>query len=154
MVESPDEEEKSPDERPARSRRTSKKSRINFEMMGRLWGGLSIPEVECRGLREVWLPGGADIAADLWRRRVRAPANLDQAMGGASAPGPLAVVYELATSRVNGADASAARIREKAENTLREHDFELSERIYDLRGELAQAARGNWGGVAYAPLKA
>jgi hypothetical protein len=64
-------------------------------------------------------------------------------MGGASAPGPLAVVYELATSRVNGADASAARIREKAENTLREHDFELSERIYGLRGELAQAARGN-----------
>jgi hypothetical protein len=39
MVEPPDEEEKSPDERPARSRRTPKKSRINFEMMGRLWGG-------------------------------------------------------------------------------------------------------------------
>ena len=70
-------------------------------------------------------------------------AHLDQAMGGASAPGRLAVVYELATSRVDGADVSAAHIREKAENTLREHDFELSERIYALRGELAQAARGN-----------
>jgi hypothetical protein len=88
-----------------------------------------------RGLQDVL--GRVADALDAYR------ANLDQAMGGASAPGRLAVVYELAASRVNGADVSAAHIREKAENTLREHDFELSERIYALRGELAQAARGN-----------
>ena len=88
-----------------------------------------------RGLQHVL--GRVADALDAYR------ANLDQAMGGASAPGRLAAVYELATSRVNGADVSAAHIREKAENTLREHDFELSERIYALKGELAQAARGN-----------
>ena len=70
-------------------------------------------------------------------------ANLDQAMGPATAPGLLANVYSLANSRVNGADLSATQIREEAEKTLREHDFSLSERIYALRGELTQAARGN-----------
>jgi hypothetical protein len=69
-------------------------------------------------------------------------ANLDQAMGPATAPGRLANVYSLAYSRVNGADLSATQIREEAEKTLRDHDFSLSERIYALSGELTQAARG------------
>ena len=70
-------------------------------------------------------------------------ANLGQAMGPATAPGVLGNVYSLAHSRVNGAGVSAARIREEAEKTLREHEFSLSESIYALSGELAQAARGS-----------
>jgi hypothetical protein len=69
-------------------------------------------------------------------------ANLDQAMGAATAPGRLGRVYSFAYSRVNGADLSATKIREEAEKTLREHDFSLSERIYTVSGELTQAARG------------
>lgn len=88
-----------------------------------------------RGLQQ--LLGRVADALDAYR------ANLDQAMGPATAPGALANVYSLAYSRVNGADLSAAHIREEAEKTLREHDFSLSERVYALRGELAQAARGN-----------
>ena len=69
-------------------------------------------------------------------------ANLDQAMGNATAPGRLANVYSLAYSRVNGADLAATQIQEEAERTLREHNFSLSERLYSLTGELSQAARG------------
>jgi hypothetical protein len=69
-------------------------------------------------------------------------ANLDQAVGPATAPGRLANVYSLAYSRVNGADLSATQIRKEAEKTLRQHDFSLSEQIYTVSGELTQAARG------------
>jgi F420-0:gamma-glutamyl ligase-like protein len=87
-----------------------------------------------RGLQPVL--GRVAYALDAYR------ANLDQAMGHATAPGRLANVYSLAYSRVNGADLSATQIREEAEETLRQHDFSLSERIYTVSGELAQAARG------------
>jgi hypothetical protein len=69
-------------------------------------------------------------------------ANLDQAMGGATAPGRLANVYSLAYSRVHGADVSATQIMEEAERTLRDHDFSLSEALNRLSGELTHAARG------------
>jgi hypothetical protein len=69
-------------------------------------------------------------------------ANLDQAMGAATAPGGLANVYGLASSRIEGADVSDTQIREEAERTLREHDFSLSEGLYALSGELTQLARG------------
>jgi hypothetical protein len=69
-------------------------------------------------------------------------ANLDQAMGAATAPGQLANVYSLAYSCINGADLSGTEILEEAEKTLREHDFSLSERIYTVSGEVTQAARG------------
>jgi hypothetical protein len=69
-------------------------------------------------------------------------ANLDQALGPATAPGRLANVYSLAHSRVNGADLSSMLIHEETEKTLCEHDFSISERIYTLHGELIQAARG------------
>jgi len=81
-------------------------------------------------------PGRVADALDDYR------ANLDQAMGAATAPGRLANVYSLACMRVNGADVSAMQICEAAEKTLREHDFSLSETIYTLLGELVQAARG------------
>jgi len=67
--------------------------------------------------------------------------NLDQAMGDGTAPGPLARVYQLARSRVSGGSESPAQIREEAERTLREHDFSLSERVYERTGELRQAVR-------------
>jgi hypothetical protein len=69
-------------------------------------------------------------------------ANLDQAMRGATAPGPLENVYSLAYSRANGADVSATQICEEAEKTLREHDFSLSEQVSSASGKLTQAARG------------
>jgi hypothetical protein len=87
-----------------------------------------------RGLQPV-LERVAD-ALDAYR------ANLDQAMGPATAPGRLANVYSLAYSRVNGADLPPTQIREEAERTLREHDFSLSERIDTVSGELTQASRG------------
>jgi hypothetical protein len=87
-----------------------------------------------RGLQQV-LVRVAD-ALDAYR------ANLDQAMGDATAPGPLGDVYNLAKDRVNGAEVSARQIREEAEKTLREHDFSLSERIDAVSAELEQAARG------------
>lgn len=87
-----------------------------------------------RGLQPVL--GRVADALDAYR------ANLHQAMGHATAPGRLAQVYSRAYSRVNGADVSATQIREEAEETLRQHDFSLSERIYIVSGELTQAARG------------
>jgi hypothetical protein len=68
-------------------------------------------------------------------------ANLDQAMGGGTAPGPLGRVYQLARSRVSGGSESPEQIRDEAERTLREHDFSLSERVYERTGELRQAVR-------------
>jgi len=69
-------------------------------------------------------------------------ANLDQAMDGAgTAPGNLSSVYRLARSRVNGSSESPAQIRELAERTLQEHDFSLSQRVYERIGELRQSVR-------------
>jgi hypothetical protein len=91
---------------------------------------------EADGLRSLApLLGHVADALDAYR------ANLDQSMGAATAPGRLANVYSLSYSRVNGAHLPARQIREEAERTLRDHDFSLSERIYTLSGELAQAAR-------------
>ena len=68
-------------------------------------------------------------------------ANLDQAMDGGTAPGNLSSFYRLALSRVNGGSESPAQIRELAERTLQEHDFSLSQRVYERIGELRQSVR-------------
>jgi hypothetical protein len=68
-------------------------------------------------------------------------AKLVQATGSESAPGPLRDVYNLARSRVGERSKSPTQIREEAERILREHDFSLSERVYERTGELRQAVR-------------
>jgi hypothetical protein len=71
-------------------------------------------------------------------------ANLDSATGkghGETAPGNLPSVYDLARSCLEGWGVSPAEVREKSEETLQEHDFSLSERVYERIGELRHSAR-------------